>query len=171
MKKLLNIIQKTLIVLSIAIGFAPLCQATGDVPELITFDSMQDLYESVIFEHLMHTEMVPCSSCHHHLMGEIAPDSPCTSCHKQSTEIQSVTCQECHQRTVMMSKKNAKSVNPTTLPYHIDIPHLKGALHMQCVGCHRIEGGPTGCRDCHAFTERGKKRFQQHVVPKQIVKQ
>jgi len=28
-------------------------------------------------------------------------------------------------------------------------PKAKDAFHKQCQGCHKEQGGPTGCKDCH----------------------
>ena len=43
--------------------------------------------------------------------------------------------------------------------FHIEKPGLKGAFHLNCVGCHQEMEGPTGCEECHTMSETGEKRF------------
>jgi hypothetical protein len=128
-----------------------------DAPTSVTIDYLQELYEPVDFDHQMHAETYSCNACHHHTVGDGTQNKTCEKCHANSESSDDVSCSGCHQQ-----KKTAPSslTSPTEMDfYHIDKPGIKGALHLQCLGCHRIEGGPTGCQECHAFTPEGRKRF------------
>lgn len=130
---------------------------SAEPPETITLDRLQKLYEQVVFDHGMHMEGFDCSSCHHHTIGGTTEHQLCSRCHKHSGQTEHVTCSACHEN----SQNPLPQSEPQAAPvYHIDRPGLKGALHLQCVGCHRLEGGPVGCRECHEFSTAGKTRFQ-----------
>jgi len=128
-----------------------------DAPESVTIDYLQELYEGVEFDHMMHTDMYPCAACHHHTTGDRADDDSCVRCHANPETADDVSCSGCHEE-----KQTGKALtsNGSNNLYHIDKPSLKGALHLQCTGCHQSEGGPTECLDCHAFTPEGEKRFK-----------
>ena len=128
----------------------------GDAPENVTIDYLADLYEEVEFDHLVHTDTFPCSSCHHHTTGTDEISSSCARCHAGAETEDDVSCSGCHQ-TRQSAAARDDDINEGR--YHIDKPSLKGALHLQCIGCHLSEDGPTGCLECHAFTAAGKKRF------------
>ena len=121
-----------------------------DAPVSVTIDYLVKLYEAVSFDHQTHSEMYNCSSCHHHTAGTGTQNETCKKCHAVSGASGDVSCSGCH--------KEKTSTLDTSI-YHIDKHNLTGALHLQCVGCHRSENGPTGCQECHAFTPAGKKRF------------
>lgn len=121
--------------------------------ESITFDYLQHLYEPVIFDHQTHSDMYGCSRCHHHTTGEPSEQKRCLRCHNTSQPSEDVACSSCHKIA-----KESLSLQDLEV-YHIDTPGLKGALHLQCLGCHRSEEGPTDCVDCHDFTSAGRKRF------------
>lgn len=159
MKKLWPVVYNTFKIFLLVIGFSVIGEASQDQPESITFNQLHELYEPVIFEHQMHADMLSCSSCHHHLKGVPEEENTCINCHAQENTQAKVTCQSCHLPLSAAVQKNVERDQPFSF-YHLDIPTLKGALHLQCVGCHRDEGGPTGCRECHAFSEKGKKRFR-----------
>ncbi len=133
--------------------FAAAGQAEGfDPPEVVTIDMLAELYEPVVFDHAMHMENYSCGACHHHTAGEEVQRESCRRCHAVSTSGKVISCVDCHkEQTVHTALKD-------TL-YHIDKPGLKGALHLQCIGCHKEESGPVGCMECHAFTSAGRKRF------------
>ena len=128
-----------------------------DAPESVTLDYLQELYEAVEFDHGMHTDMFTCSACHHHTTGETPANDSCSRCHANPEPADDVACSGCHEQ-------NQTGITPssdgTSNLYHIDKPSLKGALHLQCVGCHESESGPVGCFDCHSFTPAGEKRFK-----------
>jgi hypothetical protein len=47
--------------------------------------------------------------------------------------------------------------------YHVDMPGLKAAYHWNCVGCHEVMDGPTGCQDCHARTVEGDTFYRANA--------
>ena len=128
-----------------------------DAPESVAIDYLQELYEAVEFDHTMHTDMFACNACHHHTTGDNPASDSCSRCHANPEPAADVSCSGCHEvnqsGTTLASDSNSNV-------YHIDKPSLKGALHLQCVGCHQSESGPTGCLDCHGFTPAGEKRFK-----------
>ncbi len=129
-----------------------------DAPESVTIDYLQELYEGVEFDHWLHAEMLlDCTVCHHHTTGNSTTDDSCIRCHANPETANDVSCSGCHEEK--QSGKGRTSDSGNNL-YHIDKPSLKGALHLQCVGCHQSESGPTECLDCHAFTPAGEKRFK-----------
>ena len=128
-----------------------------DAPQTVVLDSMKELYHEVIFNHEMHVERYGCSTCHHHTTGDGPTNKACNRCHATSIANYKVSCSDCHLVTAGVSAASL-SIADNTL-YHIDKPGLKGALHLQCLGCHKTESGPTGCQECHAFTAAGRKRF------------
>ena len=91
------------------------------IPDALIISHLEKKYESVMFNHNLHTEMTDdCSDCHHH---SESGDTP--------------SCTECH----------GAPFNPDNL----NLPGLKGAYHLQCMGCHKDLGsGPIGCNECHA---------------------
>ncbi len=139
-------------------GLPALAMTQEDAPTTVTIGYLQELYEAVNFDHLTHAEMYDCSSCHHHTTGTGTQSETCKMCHAATEASGDVSCSGCHNST----KTIVASVNNPTIQttvYHIDKPSLKGALHLQCLGCHRSDNGPTGCQECHSFTPAGKKRF------------
>jgi len=128
-----------------------------DAPESVTIDYLQELYEEVEFDHTMHTDMFGCNACHHHTTGDRPTNDSCSRCHANPEPADDVSCSACHEDkqsgTTLSSDSNYNL-------YHIDKPSLKGALHLQCVGCHQSESGPTACLDCHGFSPAGEKRFR-----------
>ena len=98
----------------------PVKVAAADGPESLTLNRLENRYESVIFSHGMHSEMT----------------ESCAACHHHSPAGQTPSCGECH----------GKPFDPEKL----GTPGLKGAYHLQCMGCHKEMGsGPMGCTDCH----------------------
>lgn len=128
-----------------------------DAPESVTIDYLQELYEPVTFDHRMHAENYACNGCHHHTTGDGPHNAVCGKCHATSPEVDDVSCSGCHTEKKTAPAPAADGTAGTV--YHIDKPGIKGALHLQCLGCHTAEGGPTACQECHAFTSAGRKRF------------
>lgn len=138
-----------------------LCIATGaagstDPPDTLILDTLRELYEPVVFNHGMHMDVFDCSACHHHTVEGTAEQPICSRCHRNGEAAEHVTCSACHH-----SAQDSHSIpgSPPGSTYHIDKPGLKGALHLQCLGCHKTEGGPKACRECHGFSTAGKERF------------
>lgn len=130
----------------------------GEPPEVVTIGYLQELYEEVQFDHQAHVDMYDCSSCHHHTLGMGTENGNCKKCHSNSTRSEDVSCSGCHQHQI---DPILPVIEPTldSNSYHIDKPSLKGAFHLQCLGCHQAESGPTDCQDCHGFTQAGRERF------------
>jgi len=100
----------------------------GKGPETSILSSLIKIYHPVTFFHEMHT-----------LVTE-----DCATCHHHSELDQTPACKECH----------GAPFNPENL----NMPGLKGAYHLQCMGCHKEMGsGPTGCDECHAKKARKEK--------------
>ncbi len=129
-----------------------------DAPESVTIDYLQELYTAVSFDHRLHTDMYDCRSCHHHTTGSGTESPTCKKCHATSAGSDDVSCSGCHERK-KSSPPEAGNMIKNTAVYHIDKPGLKGALHLQCLSCHRVDNGPTDCVGCHTLTPSGRKRF------------
>ena len=166
----------TAIVLILAAN--PVVPALGadEPPESVEINSLANLYETVTFDHVLHVEMADCSVCHHHTTGSKIIDTNCTRCHtaggKQDTAIfnsgrpYTISCRECHEKDRFASAYLKELENPKL--YHIDKPGLKGAYHLNCIGCHMETEGPTGCKECHTMTTAGEKMFNTGAfAPKQ----
>ena len=134
-----------------------LAMDADDAPESVEIDSLAKLYGPVEFDHAAHVSMADCSDCHHHTTGS-GPASPnCARCHDGVEEGESVSCSDCHAAEPFGRENLEEMENPEI--FHIDKPGLKGAYHLNCVGCHQELDGPTGCQDCHTMTEAGEELF------------
>ncbi|HID02113.1 MAG TPA: class III cytochrome C [Desulfobacterales bacterium] len=129
----------------------------ADAPETVSIDVMSKLYDPVEFNHEMHVDYASCQECHHQTTGDIVNDPNCARCHHNHDENDVVSCSECHVAD-RFNEDYLKTLEDPKL-YHIDKPGLKGAYHLNCIGCHEITSGPTGCVECHAMTEAGEKMF------------
>jgi len=124
------VFRKTIIgaVSAWVIGVLIVSQATEEketssqnVPEVCTLGTLSKIYEPVLFSHGQHT-----------LMAE-----DCATCHHHSEPGVTLACKECH--------------GAPFDPKNLNMPGLKGAYHLQCMGCHQqMSSGPVGCTDCHA---------------------
>jgi hypothetical protein len=133
-----------------------LAEETG--PAEVTIDLLSDLYEPVLFDHAMHTEIYDCSRCHHtsDLGGE---SGECAPCHSGRPPADNKTCSGCHRPDKYENTAEVQANDPSQ--YHIDTPGLKASWHLLCRNCHVEDSGPTGCRDCHDFSQEGKKLFHE----------
>lgn len=129
----------------------------ADAPEAVTLDALARLYEAVEFDHRMHADSFACAACHHHTTGGGSQQPGCSRCHADSGEAGEVACSACHLAEGPVAGRPTAEAEAGR--YHIDRPGLLGALHLQCLGCHRTEGAATGCEDCHAMNDEGRKRF------------
>lgn len=139
--------------------------ATGEVFEL---KSLSSLYEGVSFDHDMHIEATGenCTVCHHHTTGTPPEDPNCISCHKNSGEADSPMCSSCHVEEPFSAANIAQNYTSPN-QYHRVKPGLKAVYHLNCLGCHQEVGGPVGCQDCHAMTDKGEKYYNTgHYAPK-----
>jgi hypothetical protein len=128
-----------------------------DAPESVEISSLSKLYGPVAFDHAAHVSMAECSDCHHHTTGTGPANPVCGRCHPGTEEGDTVACTDCHVAEPFTHENLLKMENPEI--FHIDKPGLKGAYHINCLGCHQQMDGPTGCQDCHTMTEAGEKRF------------
>ena len=152
-----NCTAMALLALLLMLPSTAACADDPAPPEAITIDALQHLYEPVVFDHAMHSEAFACNRCHHHTAGDGPENDNCGRCHPAGSGGGTVACHRCHPaqpgRVIGDAGTNGMPV------FHIDKPALLGALHLKCTGCHRRQGGPTGCRDCHGFTVAGRQRF------------
>lgn len=138
----------------------PFVQPSMSGAEVMELSSLSSLYEGVQFDHDMHIEATSenCTLCHHHTAGT-PPESPnCIPCHKNSGEADSPACSSCHVAEPFTSANLEKSYNTPNL-HHTVKPGLMAAYHQNCLGCHHEVGGPVGCQDCHAMTDKGEKFY------------
>ncbi|MEE4166019.1 MAG: cytochrome c3 family protein [Desulfocapsaceae bacterium] len=124
-------------------------------PAVVTMGQISNLYGPVDFDHQLHSDYAACSECHHHTTGSPPSRPSCTPCHTGAEKTDSAACSSCHHHLPEHRENPASSASG--LPYHIDIPSLKGAYHLLCIDCHEaITSGPTQCEDCHTLTPEGR---------------
>lgn len=130
------------------------------LPDRIRMEVLQDLYAPATFEHARHIERErDCAICHHHTNGAPAASERCIRCHLGGHEGKSMACKNCHEKEPFSAAVvNQKFKNGQQ--FHQDRPGLKAAYHFNCIGCHRKQGGPQGCTDCHELTERGEAFYR-----------
>ncbi len=92
-------------------------------PDMVTLDTLVDMYEPTFFNHKIHAQMASMSH-------------GCLECHHYSPEGEYPACSTCH--SVGISCENLKQVG------------LKGAYHRQCMRCHMDWSGDENCEVCHA---------------------
>ncbi len=97
--------------------------ATGDIPDIVIMDELEELYVPVRFNHKLHADMAQmsngCATCHHH---EKDPRNPSS-------------CKTCHPQEII--RENLLQ------------PGLKGAYHRQCLNCHVQWDRQNKCEVCH----------------------
>jgi predicted CXXCH cytochrome family protein len=100
---------------------APLKKKPEKGPEVSILNALEKIYEPVTFSHGTHTLLA----------------DDCATCHHHSEPGQTLACNECH--------------GAPFDPKNLNMPGLKGAYHLQCMGCHQeMDSGPVGCTECHA---------------------
>ena len=109
----------------------PEVSVLNTVRKIFEYSRLEKIYEPVIFSHGMHTL--------------VADD--CATCHHHSEPGQTLACKECH--------------GAPFDPKNLNMPGLKGAYHLQCMGCHKETGGPRGCIECHAKKEVKKIQVER----------
>jgi hypothetical protein len=131
----------------------------ADPPKGVTIGPLAKYYETVDFDHAMHTDIAEnCATCHHHTVGTPALKGECATCHKKEEISEKVACRGCH-AAEPFSSTEINRLSDGGKRYHIDMPGLKGAYHLSCLGCHEEQGGPTGCEDCHERNKLGDELF------------
>jgi len=94
--------------------------------DILTLDSLENLYGPVEFTHEAHMDYAgDCAVCHHFSEEPLA-------------------CSECHEPLVVYRYRGPERKTGVG---------LKGAYHGLCLGCHQDVGGPVGCEDCHEKKE------------------
>ncbi len=132
--------------------------SAGELPQVVTLDSLAEYFEGVTFDHAMHVEAADnCGVCHHHTTG--GPAEPqCAGCHQVSRST-TVACQSCHPAQPF-SAAYLREREEDLRRFHVDKPGLKAAYHRNCMGCHEEVGGPTGCEGCHVRTDAGAALYR-----------
>ncbi len=116
---------------------ASIPHALGSAPEKILIDAIEGRYEAVAFNHKGHAHMSE--------MGK-----GCGECHHYNKWSPIAGCSECH--SVKRQRED------------ITVPDLKGALHRQCMGCHRQWNAANECSECHVL--KGKKLAEKENIAK-----
>ena len=121
----------------------------GSVPDVITMKNEKAFPQHrmgiVEFDHKTHADEygLSCGDCHHDENGEPLADL------KAGDPVQS--CYECH------DKDGRPRRDPAMSPEEWEKEQLKyyyGAIHENCMGCHKEMGGPKTCTECHPRPER-----------------
>lgn len=95
-----------------------------DGPDRIVMSEGTGHYGRVEFSHRIHAEMAETGR-------------GCRECHHEATEDRPVRrCGECH------AAQRARE--------DLETPDLRGAIHRQCMGCHRQWAADARCDSCHA---------------------
>ena len=145
----------------LALNAVPSGAGAKGLPDTIELGSMASLYEKVKFDHAGHIKLIKdCAECHHHTTGTLVHDPVCARCHKNSGATTVVACKGCHEAEPFSA---AAIRGKSSTAYHTDRLGLKGAYHQNCTGCHEREGGPTGCRDCHARRKNGDVFYRADI--------
>jgi hypothetical protein len=149
---------KTLIFM-MALAASPSISPGAVLPDQIALDSLENLYDGVQFNHAGHIRLLKdCAGCHHHTTGSLVEDANCVRCHQNSSETKVVACRGCH-GAQPFSAEALREKRANLKLYHQDKPGLKGAYHLNCMGCHQKMGGPTGCQDCHPLNKTGEALY------------
>lgn len=158
MKKSSLLTITLLIGITVFLGGFPVHAA--DPPAKVKIERLTKYFAPVEFDHASHVEMIGgCTECHHHTTGTEPSNAECVRCHGGGKKSASVACQDCHAAEPFSAAYVREQVADRFL-YHLDKPGLKGAYHMNCVGCHRDSGGPVDCADCHARTDAGEQLYR-----------
>ncbi len=90
-----------------------------EVPAEVTIEELSHWFAPVDFSHADHIDSI----------------EACAACHHDQESDEIGLCSDCH------------SVQYD--PSDPDVPDLKMAYHLNCIGCHQQEDGPLACVDCH----------------------
>jgi hypothetical protein len=112
----------SIIIIGIAAALcSPLALAgdSEDPPDKVKLDKLENLYKPTDFDHKAHVDVA----------------EKCETCHHKKDESESQACSGCHK-----------------IPFDLKALHvvgLKGALHEQCMGCHKENDVADTCTSCH----------------------
>jgi hypothetical protein len=131
---------------------------TGQAPDRITIDFLANIYQPVFFDHDLHAGYAACVECHHHTAKTSATDPSCYVCHQSGGPKAPSSCRKCHPMNRFIAAYSSPPRHSSS--YHIDIPSLKGAYHLNCIDCHEVIGtGPTDCIGCHKSTDKAERFY------------
>ncbi|MGB5156691.1 cytochrome c3 family protein [Desulfobacterium sp. N47] len=112
----------------------------NDVPEKVIIKNLSDKYEEVVFPHRRIVNA---------LVNNIKDNKLAQYFHSKDGTI----CQSCHHNSPISKKPpNCGNCHGKVFDQKNPLrPGLKGAYHLQCLGCHKEMGikKPAGCTDCH----------------------
>lgn len=128
----------------------PCHTSAAEFPDFIEINDLGNIYEPVVFDHAMHTDITSCGACHHHTTGGPAEDEICLPCHQKSGSTDTVACGGCHPRQEWPAEEKRPLALKAGEQFHIDSAGLKRAYHVSCLGCHREMEVSSGCEDCHS---------------------
>lgn len=123
-----------------------------DLPETVTIGMLSREYHPVAFPHakvlasLRESEKTDrlASRFHRH------PDTLCQGCHHHSPDgTRPPRCGSCHEKS---PEEGAKGPRASTISLSLErLPGIKGAYHLQCMGCHQKMGLErlNACTSCH----------------------
>ncbi|MCX6154023.1 MAG: cytochrome c3 family protein [Candidatus Kapabacteria bacterium] len=121
--------------------------APSEGPEIVIIDELRERYSKVVFSHKQHAQMS-------------AMSTGCGGCHHYNTTGPILNCKKCHE--VARKREN------------ISLPDLQGAIHRQCMNCHRQWSKTNSCENsCHvpidkdseARTKDQIKRLEGKIHP------
>ncbi len=138
--------KRTLWITAITAGLILLAAGiyAGTCPDIIPMKSeiiKKHRMGIVQFTHGKHLTAKPdghgiaCGECHHD------KDHKPLNNLKPGDKVQK--CTECHNKPGKASPKTFKK------PTKKDLEKYYVAIHANCINCHKANGGPTGCKDCH----------------------
>jgi hypothetical protein len=128
----------------------------GGVPKIVEIDSLTNLYAPVEFDHALHEDTADsCRTCHHEPFGK---PLACADCHEEAHPPESFdhekhweydSCDSCHQAEAA-DKLVCRGCHKTPFDEeNLAVIGLKGAYHVQCMGCHEENGVDNDCATCH----------------------
>jgi hypothetical protein len=116
---------------------------------VVKLDQLVTLYEPVPFEHKAHAAMAEmwdgCITCHHRSPAPSSQPTTSAIAHPSQEDSAAIpACKSCH------------PVSEQDAAVDIHMPSLKGALHRQCLNCHREWSGANDCVICHRPLETAR---------------
>lgn len=115
-----------------AAGGAPANKGPANI-KLVPIAGTSKKQPATPFTHKAHYDdySIGCAICHHSVKAQGGGPTKEYTCSSSG----------CHEA----DKCNGASVGKKNTA----CPNFEDAFHMQCIGCHRKDGGPTKCKECH----------------------